>query len=44
MTDISRQALTHLSPCRNYSADKVAENLECEIMHVAVEEALESYR
>lgn len=29
---------------RSYSDEKIAENMECEIMHIIVEEALESYR
>ena len=31
-------------PCRGYSKKKLSENMECEIMHVIVEEARESYR
>ena len=31
-------------PCRLYSQEKIRENLECEIMHVVVEEARDSYR
>jgi broad-specificity NMP kinase len=30
--------------CRNYSAKKINENMECEIMHVVVEEAHDSYK
>ena len=30
--------------CRQYSPEKITENMECEIMHVVVEEARESYR
>ena len=30
--------------CRGYHQKKIAENVECEIMHVIVEEARESYR
>jgi len=29
---------------RNYSAEKINENMECEIMHVVVEEAHDSYK
>ena len=29
---------------RNYSQAKIKENVQCEIMHVCVEEARESYR
>ena len=31
-------------PHRNYSPEKITENVECEIMHVVVEEARESYK
>ena len=31
-------------PCRLYNEEKIQENLECEIMHVVVEEARDSYR
>ena len=30
--------------CRQYSPEKITENMECEIMHVVVEEARDSYR
>lgn len=30
--------------CRGYPQKKISENVECEIMHVIVQEAMDSYR
>ena len=33
-----------LCACRGYAQKKITENVECEIMHVIVQEAMDSYR
>ena len=41
---LSSETSTPSVSCRGYSKKKLSENMECEIMHVIVEEARESYR